>query len=70
LAGDAPINNIFDALKPALPEIARKAQVSNIVMDPPRTGPGIQIVDVTDQLLDWLKADARTRSIIKDLREK
>ncbi len=64
LAGEAPIDNIMEALAPALPEITRKAGVSSIVADPP---PAVETVDVTALILDWLKANAQTRRIINGL---
>jgi hypothetical protein len=70
LEGEAPINDIVDALKPGFPEIAKKGQVSAIVVDLPYVDASVQTVDVTDLLLDWLKADSRTRSIVKDLRNR
>jgi hypothetical protein len=68
LAGEAPITNILEALAPAFPEIARKAQVASIAADPPPANAEVQTVDVTDLLLDWLKADEATRKIVRDLR--
>jgi len=67
LAGEAPIANILEALAPAFPEIEQKAQVTSIEADPPK-GKDVQTVDVTDLLLDWLKADESTRKIVRDLR--
>jgi hypothetical protein len=69
LEGDAPIYEIIEALKPSFPEIAKKAEVSVIVLDLPFAGADVEKVDVTDLLLDWLKADSRTRSIVKGLRK-
>jgi hypothetical protein len=67
LAGTAPITNILEALRPAWPDIARKAQVPLIVADLPFADNTIETVDVTGLLLDWLKADERTRKIVLDL---
>jgi hypothetical protein len=68
LAGKAPITNILEALGPAFPEIARKAQVTRVAADIPADG-SVQAVDVTDLILDWLKADEATRKIVHDLRK-
>jgi hypothetical protein len=68
VAGDAPIANIIEALAPAFPEIAKKAQVSIIVQDLPYADSSVETVDVTDQLLDWLKADEAVRKIVRELR--
>lgn len=66
LAGKAPITNILDALAPAFPDIARQAQVEKIVAEPDKSA---QTVDVTDLILDYLKADDATRKIVRDLRK-
>ena len=70
LSGDAPITNILEALSPGLPEIARRAGVKLIAPDLPFADPTVETVDVTDLLLDYLKADASTRSIVRDLRKR
>ena len=67
LTGEAPITNILEALQPAWPEIARKAQVTMIVEDVQFTDNTVQTVDVTGLLLDLLKADERTRKIVLEL---
>jgi hypothetical protein len=67
LAGEAPITNILEALAPALPEIAKKARVAMIVAELPYADSSVETVDVTEMLLDWLKADERTRTIVRGL---
>ena len=59
LAGEASIDDIVAALAPALPEIANKAKVSIIATDLPYAGPSVEKLDVTDLLVDWLKANGR-----------
>jgi hypothetical protein len=66
LAGKAPIDNILDALRPQLPAIAAKANVSRITPNPPKGAP---TVDVTPHILDALQADPTTRKIIAGLPE-
>ena len=68
LAGEAPITNILEALAPAWPEIAKKARVAMIVADLPYADSSVQSIDVTELLLDWLKADERTRTIVRGLK--
>lgn len=68
LSGEAPIANIIEALAPAFPGIAQKSQVAMIVANLPYANASVETVDVTDQLLDWLKADEATRKIVRDLR--
>ena len=67
LAGEAPITNILEALAPGFPEIAKKARVTMIVADLPYADRSVEKVDVTEILLDWLKADERTRTIVRGL---
>ena len=68
LAGEAAITNILEALAPGLPEIAKKARVSMIVADLPYADSSVQSIDVTEMLLGWLKADERTRAIVRELK--
>jgi hypothetical protein len=70
VTGGVPITNILEALAPAFPEIAKRAQVSIVVADLPYADGSVQTVDVTDFVLDWLKADEATRRIAKELRKK
>jgi hypothetical protein len=67
LAGEAPITNILEALAPGFPEIAKKARVTMIVADLPYADRSVEKVDVTEMLLDWLKANERTRTIVRGL---
>lgn len=66
LEGKAPITNILEALKPAFLEIEESEHLSEIAPAPYRNS-NFQTVDVTDRLLDWLKADAETRRIIGEI---
>jgi hypothetical protein len=68
LAGEAAITNILEALAPGLPEIAKKARVAMIVADLLYADSSVEKVDVTEMLLDWLKADERTRTIVRGLK--
>ena len=67
LMGEASIANILEALGPAFPEIAAKARVAVIVSDLAYADNTIQTVDITEFLLGWLKADAQTRKLIREL---
>ena len=69
LTGEAPITNILEALTPAFPEIARQARVAIVVADLPYADASVRTVDVTDSILDWLKADEATRKIVQELRK-
>jgi hypothetical protein len=67
LSGDAPIDNILEALAPMFPDIAKTAQVSLIAPDLPYASPAVQTVDLTDLLLDALKANDNVRKIAREL---
>jgi hypothetical protein len=59
--------DILEALAPARPEIAKQARVAMIVADLPYADRSVETVDVTETSLDWLKADERTRTIVRGL---
>lgn len=63
----APITNVLEYLAPAFADIARSAGVAVIVSGVQYTDSTVQKVDVTPQILDALKATARTREMIKRL---
>jgi hypothetical protein len=63
--GEAPITNIVEALQPSFAEVERTAKVSQVVPSP-YLGKA-ESVDVTNALLDCLKANERTRQIIRDV---
>ncbi len=66
LAGTAPITNILQALQPAFLELEQTLNLASVV--PASELPEkAQAVDVTDKLLDWLRADENTRRIIQGL---
>jgi len=66
LMGDAPLTNILDALRPALDSITKAERLRAIVPAPSKEK-NAELVDVTPALLDWLKADAKTREIIAQM---
>lgn len=68
LFGDAPLTNILDALKPAFDSIGKALNLHSIAPAPaaaPKSG--VETIDITPQLLDWLKADEKTREIVRQL---
>ena len=69
LAGKASINNVMDALRPAFDEIEKTAHVSSVIPYSSAINKA-DSVDVTGQLLDWLKADDTTRQLLKQLPQK
>ncbi|HVO51068.1 MAG TPA: hypothetical protein VMV60_08755 [Thermoanaerobaculia bacterium] len=69
LAGERPIDDIVEALKPGFSEIASRAGVVLIAPDVAFAAPGVELVDVTDNVLDWLESDDATRKVVRQLRE-
>ena len=69
LAGEAPIDNILEMMKPMLATVAAQARVATIVPEVPGTDKTAATVDVTELLLDQLQADAKTRQIVDELRK-
>jgi Skp family chaperone for outer membrane proteins len=69
LWGNAPIDNVVAAIEPAIQEICKTQNLSTVV--PATTADaGSQTVDVTAQILDWLKADEKTRDLIRQMQQK
>jgi hypothetical protein len=66
LYGGAPVTNILEMLKPTLDSIGKAMKLQAIVAAPAPTSRS-EIVDVTPQILDWLKADAKTRELVRQL---
>ena len=65
LEGKARIDNILDELRPRFAEVAARAGVQEIVTE---AKPGQTRVDVTEQFLEILKADEKTRKVIDEVR--
>jgi hypothetical protein len=66
LAG-APIDNILEALRPVLPEIARAAHVDLIVSQIVYRAPDADTVDITGLLIERFHPDENTRRMIRNL---
>jgi hypothetical protein len=65
--GDAPIDDILDgALKPALPEIQKKANVTKLLSTAPKDAT-VETVDVTAAMVDFFEPTPETRKMIEDL---
>jgi len=69
LSGEAPIDNILEALAAGWPEIARKGNVAIVVVDLPYADKSVETVDVTGQLLDYLNSSERVRKMVADLQQ-
>ncbi len=68
-SANAPMDNILAAIAPAVQELSKSENLSMVV---PAPAPDIasQNVDLTGQLLDWLKADEKTRDLIRQMKQK
>jgi hypothetical protein len=66
--GAAPIDTILEVLQPAFKAIEKRLNLGSIV-EYPGDDHASAMVDVTDQLMDWLKADDKTRRLASDMRE-
>ena len=66
--GNLSIPNVMETIKGQLPAIAKKAEVALIVSkwDIPYSGPGIETVDLTLQLVELFKIDDATRRMIDE----
>jgi hypothetical protein len=67
LSGDAAIDNILAVLQPEFREVTGRLSLSGIV-DATTVNAGVDSVDVTPQLMDWLRASSETRKMAMDLR--
>ena len=66
--GNAPIDDILETIKEALPEIQAKAGVQKIVAQDPRD-PALEVVDVTALLVQHFKPTEKTLRMIEDLKK-
>jgi hypothetical protein len=62
-----PIDDILEKMEPALPEIMSKAGVAAIVPSVAFHDATVEVVDVTDALVDHFEPTDETRKIIVDL---
>jgi len=69
LAGEAPIDNILEMMRPMLATVEARAKVTNVVPEVPGADKTAATVDVTDLLLDQLQADAQTWQMVEQLRK-
>jgi len=69
LAGEAGTQNILERLQGDLPEVRRKANVQRIVAEDEVGGDQVDLVDVTDLLVELFHPDEATRKVIAQVRE-
>ena len=69
LAGEAGTQDILERVQADLPEVRRKANVQQIVPEGEVLGDQVEIVDVTDLLVELFHPDDATRRLIADVRK-
>jgi hypothetical protein len=67
--GTGPYDGLSKFLKPFFPAVAQAQKLDAIVGTVHFQNPNVQVVDVTEALLEELKTDAQTREILKEMRE-
>jgi hypothetical protein len=68
--GRVPVDDILALVKDKLPEVARKTGVTAIVWQCDYPGPDIEIVDITDDLVNIFDPPEKTRKWIKEMKNK
>lgn len=61
LAGNAMLNNVLEAVKPALPQIAERAGVQLIIEAPWYANERVQTIDVTPYIVEVLKTEEKPK---------
>jgi hypothetical protein len=64
----APVDDLMADVKGQLPDVAAAADVQSIGLRPDFVAPGVEIVDVTDELVKLWSPDAKTLKIIAQLK--
>lgn len=68
--GRVPVSDLLVPVKDRLPEAAARAGVQIIASECDYQGPGVVVVDVTDELVRLYDPSPRVLSIVKDMRGK
>lgn len=66
----APVDDILETVHDKLEGVATKSNVSLIAREVNYNAPGVEVVDVTDELVALFSPDKQTLKMIKDLRGK
>ena len=67
--GRVPVDDLLEPVAERLPEVAREAGVDAIVFDCNWTGPGVEVVDVTDALVALFDPSEKTLATIEELKK-
>jgi hypothetical protein len=65
----APVDDLLADVKDQLPRIAETANVQDISLHPDYASPGVEVVDITDDLVKLWAPDAKTLKMIAGLRK-
>ncbi|MGN6368066.1 MAG: hypothetical protein ACTHN5_07390 [Phycisphaerae bacterium] len=65
--GNVPIPEVIDALKPTLAEVAKDATVSAIVPDVAWSDPTVQLIDLTDRIVEKCHPTEETQRLAQQL---
>jgi hypothetical protein len=68
--GRVPVTDLLAHVKDRLPEAAARAGVQAIASDCDFLAPGVQIVDITDEIVRLYDPSPRVLSIVKDMKGK
>lgn len=68
--GRMPVDDILALVKDKLPEVARKAGVDAIVWQFDYTGADVEIVDITNELVNIFDPPEKTRTWIREMKDK
>lgn len=66
--GHVPVGDLLEPIKPQLAQLARANGLSAIAMECDVAAPGVEIVDVTDAIVDLYRPDAQTRKVTAGIR--
>ena len=65
----APVGDVLETVREVLPGVAQRKQVTIIVSAADYHGPSVEIVDVTDDLVQLFNPNAQTLKIVNELRK-
>ena len=69
LVGEAGIENILEKLKGDFPDVMKKAKVERIAAEGEVLGDQVELVDVTDLLVERFRPDEATRKLLAEVRK-
>lgn len=67
--GRVPVDDLLTPVKKGVATVAKEKKLAAIVMQCDYTAPNVEVVDVTNALVDLFKPNERTREIVRTLRD-